>query len=112
MEHHEISLLLRSQIPILILETHEENRALELKKDIALNMSFPIFKWSVAVGLQRIDMDMAPQVYLKEPTKVLEHINSSDLEAIYLLLDFHPFMEDPVIVRHRKLRSGPGCVHH
>jgi SpoVK/Ycf46/Vps4 family AAA+-type ATPase len=102
MEHHEISLLLRSHVPILILETHEEIRALELMKDIALNMSFPIFKWSVAVGLQRIDLDMEPQVYLKDPTKVLAHINSSDLEAIYLLLDFHPFMGDPVIVRHLK----------
>jgi SpoVK/Ycf46/Vps4 family AAA+-type ATPase len=102
MEHHEISLLLRSHMPILILETHEEIRALELMKDIARNMSFPIFKWSVAVGLQRIDLDMTPQVYLKDPTKVLEHINSSELEAIYLLLDFHPFLEDPVIVRHLK----------
>ncbi|MCP4874312.1 MAG: AAA family ATPase [Gammaproteobacteria bacterium] len=102
MEHHDISLLLRSHTPILTLETHEEARAIELMKEIALNMSFPIFKWSVAVGMQRVDLDMDPQALLKDPAKALGHIHSSELEAIYMLLDFHPFMEDPVIVRHLK----------
>lgn len=102
MEFHEISLLLRSHAPILIIETHEEVRALELMKEIANNMMYPIFKWSVATGMQRIDKDLEPQAYLKEPNKVLEHINSSEFEAIYVLLDFHPFIEDPVTVRHLK----------
>jgi len=101
-EYHEISLLLRSHTPILVVETHEELRALELLKDIAANMGHPIFKWSVTTGLQRFDADLEPQVFLKEPAKVLEHINSSELEAIYVLLDFHPYMEDPVIVRNLK----------
>jgi SpoVK/Ycf46/Vps4 family AAA+-type ATPase len=102
MDHHEISLLLRSRTPILMLETHEEIRALDLIKDIAINMDLPIFKWSVATGLQRIDLSMDPQAFLKDPTKVLEHINSAKLEAVYVLLDFHPYLEDAVIVRHLK----------
>jgi len=40
-EYHEISLLLRSHTPILVVETHEELRALELLKDIAANMGHP-----------------------------------------------------------------------
>jgi SpoVK/Ycf46/Vps4 family AAA+-type ATPase len=99
-KYHEISLLLRSHTPILVIETHEELRALELMKDIASNMGSPIFKWSVTTGMQRIDLDMEAQAFLKEPGKVLEHINSSKLEAIYVLLDFHPFMQDPLIIRN------------
>ena len=102
MDHHEISLLLRSRTPILMLETHEETRALELVKDIAINMDLPIFKWSVATGMQRIDLILDPQVFLKDPTKALEHIHSAKLEAVYVLLDFHPYLEDAVIVRHLK----------
>ena len=99
MDHHDISLLLRSHTPILVLQTHEERRALDLLKDISLNMGASIFKWSVATGLQRFDIVLEAQTHLKEPTKVLEHINASKFEGIYLLLDFHPYMKDPVHVR-------------
>ena len=99
MDHHDISLLLRSHTPILVLQTHEEMRALELLKDISLNMGSAIFKWSVATGLQRFDIVLEAQTHLKEPTKVLEHINASEFEGVYLLLDFHPYVKDPVHVR-------------
>ncbi len=99
MDSHEITLLLRSHAPILVLQTHEERRAIELLNDIAINMNSPIFKWSVATGMQRIDLEYEPQAHLKEPAKVLAHINSAGFEGIYLLLDFHPYLEDPVNVR-------------
>ncbi len=99
MDFHEIALLLRSHAPILVLQTHEEGRAIELLKDIAINMNSPIFKWSVATGMQRLDKVLDPQVHLKEPSKVLAHISSAGFEGIYLLLDFHPYLEDPVNVR-------------
>jgi SpoVK/Ycf46/Vps4 family AAA+-type ATPase len=99
MKFHEISLLLRSHVPILVLQTHEEARAVELLKDTALNMNTPVFKWSVATGMQRVDLDLDPQAHLKEPAKLLAHINSANFEGIYLLLDFHPYLEDPVNVR-------------
>ena len=102
MDHHDIALLLRSHWPVVVFETHEESRAVELMKNISLNMGSAIFKWSVAVGLQRIDLVMDPQVHLKEPLKVLGHIHSSGFEAIYILLDFHPYLQDPSIVRHLK----------
>jgi len=102
MEYRDISLLLRSHAPILVLETHEESRAVELIKNISLTMASPIFKWSVAVGLQRIDLVMDAQLHLKKPLEVLGHIHSSEFEAFYLLLDFHPYLKDPAIVRHLK----------
>jgi len=102
MDYHDIGLLLRSHSPILVLETHEETRAVELMKEISLGMGSAIFKWSVATGLQRIDLVMDSQVHLKEPDKVLGHIRSSGFEAVYMLLDFHPYLTDPIIVRQLK----------
>ena len=52
--------------------------------------------------MQRIDLAMDPQTFLKEPAKVVEHIASADVDAIYVLLDFHPYLQDPAIVRHLK----------
>ena len=77
MDNHDIALLLRSHSPILVLETHEETRAVELMKEMSLKMGSAISKWSVATGLQRIDLVMDSQVHLKEPDKVLGHIRSS-----------------------------------
>ena len=39
MDFHDIALLLRSHTPILVIETHEEPRAVDLLKDIALNQA-------------------------------------------------------------------------
>ena len=102
MDYHDISLLLRSHAPILTLETHEELRAIDLLQDIASDLGCPLFRWSITSGMQRLDLNMDPQNFLKEPGKVLDHIISSSLEAIYLLLDFHPFLKDPVIIRQLK----------
>ena len=99
MDFHDISLLFRSHTPILVLETHEEDRALELLNEIAVNTGSPIFKWSVANGMQRLDLQLDPQAHLKEPAKVLQHINSANFDGVYALLDFHPYLEDPVNVR-------------
>ncbi len=46
-----------------------------------------------------MDVGLEPQVHLKEPTKLLQHISSARFEGIYVLLDFHPYLEDPVNVR-------------
>jgi len=120
MDSHDIALLLRSHSPVLVLETHEETRAVELMKEISLSMGSAISRWSVATGLQRIDLVMDSQVHLKEPDKVLGHIRSSGFEGVYLLLDFHPFLTDPIIVRllkevalaMRKSRSKLVLISH
>ncbi len=102
MEYHDISLLLRSHTPILILETHEERRAVDLLKTIAIEIGMPIFKWSVTSGMEREDIKLEPQAHLKEPAKVLGHIKATKLAGIYVLLDFHPYLKDPMQVRQIK----------
>lgn len=99
MEYHDISLLLRSHTPILILETQEERRAVNLLKDISMNIGLPIFKWSAASGMKREDLDLDPQAHLKEPAQVLSHIKATNFSGVYILLDFHPYLKDPLHVR-------------
>ncbi len=99
MEKNEITLLLRSGPPLLILETHEEKRALSLLGSIALKLQVPIFSWSVATGMQRVDLSLDAQSHLKEPGQALAHIRASGFDGIYILLDFHPYLKDPMHVR-------------
>jgi len=76
---------------------------LELLQSIAVSRSgddyAPLFRWTITDGLQRIDISLEPQSLNSQPTDVLKHIRAVSKPGIYVLLDFHPFLEDPVHVR-------------
>jgi len=99
MEYRDITLLLRSHTPLLVLETHEERRALDLIKNISIDIDMPVFKWSVTSGMQRLDLNLDERSDLKDPKKVLEHIKAADYRGVYMLLDYHPYLNDPHHVR-------------
>jgi len=99
MEYRDITLLLRSHTPLLVLETHEERRALDLIKNISIDIDMPVFKWSVTSGMQRLDLNLDERSDLKDPRKVLEHIKAADYKGVYMLLDIHPYLNDPHHVR-------------
>jgi len=98
----EISSLLQANTPILVLETHEERRAINLLKGIALGMGIPVATWSVATGLQRLDFNLDADTEVKAPQEVLAHISAATFDGIFILLDFHPFLKDPLHVRMLK----------
>ena len=50
-------------------------------------------------GLQRLDLDLEPQRHNAAPADVLRHIRATQKPGLYALLDFHPFLTDPVTVR-------------
>jgi len=66
----------------------------------------------VTEGLQRIDVDMgAPQRMLAEPPQLLRHLKATPMPGIYVLLDFHPYLSDPINVRMLKdVAQGYGQV--
>jgi hypothetical protein len=99
----DLEIILRSRTPIVIIETRDEARILELLQSITIaglaNEYMPLFRWTITDGLQRIDIALEPQPLNSEPGEVLKHIRAVSKPGIYVLLDFHPFLEDPVHVR-------------
>ena len=98
----DLELVLRSRTPIVVVETHEEARVIELLQRIASRMVTPLFRWSVTEGLRRIDKEMAAQKHNSEPAAVLGHIRSAKTMGLYVLLDFHPYLDNPMNVRMLK----------
>jgi SpoVK/Ycf46/Vps4 family AAA+-type ATPase len=102
-QRHDLELILRSRTPIVVIESQDEARMLELLQSIAVNRAgddyAPLFRWTITDGLQRIDISLEPQSLNSQPTDVLKHIRAVSKPGIYVLLDFHPFLEDPVHVR-------------
>ena len=96
---HDLELLLGSAIPIIVIETHEEGRVIELFRQTLVRAPKPFFHWTVTDGLRRLDRGFNAQSELQEPTDLLLEIKTAREPAIYLLSDFHPYLEDPVHVR-------------
>jgi SpoVK/Ycf46/Vps4 family AAA+-type ATPase len=100
----ELETLLRSRIPLVIIETRDEPRALALLNSLSPRLSAsaqtPVFQWTLTDGLKRLDIDLGgAQRHNCEPTEVLKSIRATDKAGIYVLLDFHPFLADPLHVR-------------
>src|SRR5689334_19295227 len=103
----ELQTLLASRIPLVIIESREEGRAIELVRGAALRAqrgrNWGVFQWTVTEGLLRLDVNLGgPQPMLAQPEQLLRHIKSTPMAGIYVLLDFHPYLENPLFVRTLK----------
>lgn len=95
----DLAALLASRVPLIALETRDEARALALVVAAARGAQ-PVFRWTVTEGMTRADVDSgAPQRFNADPGEVLRHIRTTDLPGVYVLVDLHPFLDEPVHVR-------------
>ncbi len=99
---NELELLLKSKTPLIVVETHEERRVLILLIQIALKLMHPLFRWTATDGLQRADLEMEAQRMNSRPEDVLGHIKATTFDGIYVLMDFHPYLDEPLNVRQLK----------
>lgn len=84
--------------------------AKEIQQDLS---DLPLFLWSQSGGLLRYDDEgsfSTEDDELSDPMEMLEQISNSDLAAIWLLEDFHPFMKEdhhPILRWLRELARLP-----
>ena len=97
---HDLGLLIDSDIPIVVLETHEETRALELLTRLAMKRQLLAQRWSLTDGLGRLGFGEEALVENSEvPEIALAHIRMQGGSGLYVFCDLHPFIEQPNIVR-------------
>ena len=97
-DQHDLEIMLLSRFPIILIETHEEPRVLELLERGCNLRNLALFTWNISQGLKRNSRnDKVPET--KDPAAVLRHIEATPQNGVYALLDFHPYLQDPVNVR-------------
>ncbi len=99
---HDLELIVNSRIPIVVIESHEEDRILELFERLAPRLGLPLYRWTATEGLHRLASGHAPQRHAAKPTELLAQIKASTRPGTYLLFDFHPYLADPIHVRYLK----------
>ena len=91
-DRRDLELVLASGTPLIVIETTDETRVLELLRDIAVSRSAgsyrPLFRWSITDGLQRLDLDLEAQRHNADPEEALRHIRAVAKPGVYALLDY------------------------
>src|SRR5215469_14284618 len=93
----ELRLLINSRNPIIIAETAEEERLTHLLVAVAVELSVPLYTWSVTTGLARFEG--APLYNTEQPEQALANIAEVRGDAVFLLKDFARYCDNDRICR-------------
>ena len=96
-----IETLIRARYPLIYVVSFEENRVESELLRITQNRKKQIYKWSITNGLENPDGSFLGE--FKDPIKVLEYILQSDINGIFVMKDYHPYLNESVVIR--KLRD-------
>lgn len=124
-----LKLIINSHSALVILETVEEMRALNLLRRAASDLQLPVFEWSIADGLVRYEAKPrtptetignagmlqdffapgaateippssgAPILNTQDPSGMLAHILTMNIEAVFVFKDFHKHLDNATVAR-------------
>ncbi len=96
----EIALHIQAGYPLLYLVSWEEERVLHALEQIAVgdDQRKRLCVWTETSGLKNIALGEADRS-LTDPMQVLNHLISAKEKAMFVLLDFHPFLTNHQVTR-------------
>ncbi len=96
----DLGVLLASRYPLLLVETQEEQRFLEILRAVARKGGMAVWTWSATRGLA---VDGGDPIYLTtNPHQALAFVEDITAPAVFVFADAHPVLQDPLVVRRVK----------
>ncbi len=97
----DLDTLIRARYPLLYLVSWEEQRLDGVLTDLASAHGKVLLSWSITRGLRRIGgaRTMPAAEGSKDPVEALTAIGKLAEPSLVVLKDFHPFLNDPGVVR-------------
>ncbi|HUU54181.1 MAG TPA: AAA family ATPase [Armatimonadota bacterium] len=113
----EIDVLIRARYSLLYVVSWEERRVLAALREIVVGQDKNFYTWSETMGMRdgtKVLAAGAADSRTRDPLQVLDAIRSSHEPAVYVLKDFHVFLNNnyphaSVIIR--KLRDLADALH-
>lgn len=96
-----IETLIRARYPLIYVVSYEESRVDDEMSRITKDRKKELYKWSITKGLEMPDGSLLSD--FKDPIKVLEYILQADVNGVFVMKDYHPYLNEPVVIR--KLRD-------
>ncbi|MGI6460403.1 MAG: AAA family ATPase [Candidatus Hydrogenedentales bacterium] len=97
----ELDRLIRARYTLLYVVTWEEDRALRILMRLAESQRKPLYEWSITNGLRCIHGEGSPRggSRTRDALQMLNEVLQKDGPAIYVLKDFHAYLEAPEMIR-------------
>ncbi len=110
----DLAALFASRVPLIVVESRDEVLVVDLITSVATTsvastsaapgpgaaIQLPVFRWTITEGLRRLDVQLgSAQAFNSQPADVLRTIRDTTQAGVYVLLDLHPFLDDPLNVR-------------
>ncbi|HET8540671.1 MAG TPA: AAA family ATPase [Anaeromyxobacter sp.] len=97
----ELDVLVRARYPLVYLVTSEEQRLEAILAELAATHGKTLLGWSVAKGFRREGGSRAAAAPdgAREPLAALAAIEKLSEPSLVVLKDFHPYLQDPAVVR-------------
>lgn len=111
-EHHDLAALIRADTPLLAIDTHEELEVIAAFQRALAQSLRPLYAWSITTGLKRLDMEESAPKPMSSG-EVLDAIRDMRQKAVFLLLDYTPFLRYVVTLRQmREIAIRQGVAAH
>lgn len=99
---HDIEVLIESGHRLIVVQTEREGCFVEGFKRLARQNSSPFYLWTATRGLARLAEGYGAQTINKDINQLFSQIENTQQRGVYVLVDFHPFLNDPISIRHIK----------
>ncbi len=101
MNQTDLQILLESKISLMVVETFDESRALGLLNKYFRAEGLPAWVWTASDYLSPLGFSIQPEEdeSLAKPEAILRYIKKQQTAGAFVLCDFHPYLDEPVIVR-------------
>ncbi len=98
----EVEDLVKARYPLVYIVSSEEQRVERMLRDFALRRERRLVAWSITRGFVQLAGEHRGGD-VKDPLKALDHIAGAEGKGLYILRDFHAFLDNAQVVR--KLRD-------
>ncbi len=92
--------LVKSRVPLITVETRDEKEAVLLIINLGSSLRKPVYGWNLIRGFSILDKNgnINGSNHL-EPTEVLNTIYENYSSALFILIDYHPYLQNDRNVR-------------
>ena len=97
----DLDILIRARYPLIYLVSWEEQRLDAILQDVAQTHGKALLQWSVTRGLRRFSGTRSIPIseQSRDPIEALCAISKLTEASLVVLKDFHPFLDNPAVVR-------------
>lgn len=95
----DLAAIIRSRTPLIAVESNEEPQIVAMVRQIGQHLQLKAFRWTVTEGMQAFEPGDQPARSVTKSLEILNYIKDSTSSCLFVLLDFHPYLQDNVHVR-------------